>query len=135
VIIVDTNTIAYLYLPTLETAAVEKLLELDSEWAAPQLWRSEFRNILALYVRKKILTFEAACQMQRQAEQLMIGNEYEIDSLSVLSTANESGCSAYDAEFVALAKSLNKKLVTSDKKLLRLFPDVAISARELTAKT
>lgn len=133
-IIVDTNTIAYLYFPTSETKAVEKLLELDSEWAAPRLWRSEFRNILALYVRKKILTFEAACQMQRQSEQLMAGNEYEIDSLSVLATANESGCSAYDAEFVALAKSLDRKLVTSDKKLLKLFPDIATTARDLTTR-
>jgi predicted nucleic acid-binding protein len=132
VIIVDTNTIAYLYFPTPETSAVEKLLELDSEWVAPQLWRSEFRNILALYIRKEILTFEAACQMQRQAEQLMTGNEYEIDSLSVLATASESGCSAYDAEFVALAISLDRKLVTSDKKLIKLFPDIAITAREFT---
>lgn len=133
-IIVDTNTLAYLYFPTPETSAVEKLLELDNEWAAPLLWRSEFRNILALYMRKEILTFETACQMQRQAEQLMTGNEYEMDSLSVLATANESGCSAYDAEFVALARSLGTKLVTSDKKLLKWFPDIAITAREHTAR-
>ncbi len=133
-IIVDTNTIAYLFLPTAETAAVEKLLELDSEWCAPRLWRSEFRNILALYLRKEILTFETACQMQRQAEQLMTGNEYEIDSLSVLATVNESGCSAYDAEFVTLARSLDCKLVTSDKKLLKLFPGIAETAKALIAQ-
>jgi predicted nucleic acid-binding protein len=134
VIVVDTNTIAYLYIPTPETSAVETLLESDRDWVAPQLWRSEFRNILALYIRKEILTFEAACQMQRQAELLMAGNEYEIDSLSVLATANESGCSAYDAEFVALAKSLSRQLVTNDKNLLKLFPGIAITAKDLTTR-
>ena len=47
-IVVDTNIVAYLYLPGEHTAAVERLLERDPEWAAPILWRSEFRNILAL---------------------------------------------------------------------------------------
>ncbi|MEN8174441.1 MAG: type II toxin-antitoxin system VapC family toxin [Pseudomonadota bacterium] len=128
-IVVDTNTIAYLYLPTAETGTVEKLLELDDDWVAPQLWRSEFRNILALYVRKDILDFDTACQIQDQAEILMTGSEYEVDSLSVLAEANKSGCSAYDCEFVSLAQSLGIKLVTSDKKVLKAFPDLAATAK------
>jgi len=129
VIVVDTNTIAYLYLPTTETPNVEKLLEFDSAWAAPRLWRSEMRNILALYLRKDIVDFEAACQIQRQAETLMADGEYEMDSLSVLALAERSSCSAYDCEFVALAESLETKLVTSDKKLQKSFPDVAVTAK------
>ncbi len=46
-IVVDSNVLAYLYLPGEYTAAAEVLLEHDSDWAAPILWRSEFRNILA----------------------------------------------------------------------------------------
>lgn len=133
-IVVDTNTIAYLYLPTAETPDVEKLLELDSAWVAPQLWRSEFRNILALYVRKDIVDFEAACQIQRQAESLMAGNEYEVDSLSVLATAQKSGCSAYDCEFISLAQSLGKTLATADKKLLRAFPHIAITVSDIISE-
>lgn len=133
-IVVDTNTIAYLYLPTAETPNMEELLELDSAWLAPQLWRSEFRNVLALYVRKDIVDFETACQIQQQAESLMAGNEYEMDSLSVLATAQKSGCSAYDCEFISLAKSLGKTLVTADKKLLKAFPDIAISAKDILSR-
>lgn len=128
-IVVDTNTIAYLYLPSSPTPAVERLLELDREWAAPLLWRSEMRNILALYLRKNIVDFSTACQIQRQAETLMAGNEYDVDSVSVLDVARNSGCSAYDSEFVALAQSLDVKLVTSDKKLLGAFPLLAVSAK------
>lgn len=70
-IVVDTNTIAYLYLPTQYTDDIEKLLLKEPEWAAPVLWRSEFRNVLALYVRKEIIDFETACAIQSQAEQLL----------------------------------------------------------------
>jgi predicted nucleic acid-binding protein len=109
---------------------VEKLLSYDGQWAAPRLWRSEFRNILALYGRKDILSFEAVYKIQSQAEALMSGNEYEIDSLSVLLAAHRSGCSAYDCEFVALAQGLDTKLITADKKLKRAFPELAMTAKE-----
>ena len=34
--------------------------------------------------------------------------------------------SSYDAEYVVLAKDLNCRLLTFDRKLLQLFPDVAL---------
>ena len=46
-IVVDTNTLAYLYLPSTQTDDVVALLRNDPAWAAPLLWRSEFRNVLA----------------------------------------------------------------------------------------
>lgn len=128
-IVVDTNTIAYLYLPTDYTDDVEQLLASDPHWVAPSLWRSEFRNILALYLRKNILDLETAYHMQAQAEALLSKNEFEVDSTSVLTLANESRCSAYDCEFVSLAKSLDTNLVTADKKLLAAFPELAVSAK------
>lgn len=132
-IVVDTNTIAYLYLPTEYTADVESLLDIDSEWIAPALWRSEFRNILALYVRKNMIDLGTALEMQTEAEKLLTGNEYQVDSISVLKLATDTGCSAYDCEFIALAKSLDLKLITADKKLLNTFPDIAFTAKNFPA--
>lgn len=132
-IVVDTNTIAYLYLPTEYTSDIEKLLDIDAYWVAPALWRSEFRNILALYIRKNLIDFDTACQMQAEAERVLAHNEYQVDSISVLTLASESGCSAYDCEFISLAKSLNVKLITADKKLLNTFPNIAISAKNYIA--
>ena len=114
-IVADTNTIAYLYLPTDYTSDVEALLEIDSNWAAPILWRSEFRNILALYVRKSIIHLDTAMQMQLQAEHQLAGNEYTVNSNSVLSLAEQSNCSAYDCEFVTIAKTLNTTLITVER--------------------
>lgn len=125
--VVDSNVLAYLYLPGEYTAAAEALMEHDPDWAAPVLWRSEFRNILAGYLRRGKLTFEQAHALQSEAEDLLSGAEYEVDSRSVLELVRDSECSAYDCEFVALAKTLGTKLVTMDGKVLRSFPDVAVA--------
>lgn len=86
------------------------------------LWRSEFRNVLAGYLRRKQLTFEAVRDIQREAEALLIGNEHEVDSLRVLELVRDSECSAYDCEFVSVAMRLGVKLVTADSKVLKAFP-------------
>ena len=126
-IVVDTNVLAYLYLPGEYTAIAESLLERDPEWAAPMLWRSEFRNILAGYMRRGRLNFQQAASVQREAESLLAGSEFDVDSLSVLELVRDSDCSAYDCEFIALAVKLESKLVTLDKKLLAAFPKNAVS--------
>jgi predicted nucleic acid-binding protein len=126
-IVVDSNVLAYLYLPGEYTAAAEELLEQDSEWAAPILWRSEFRNILAGYMRRRTISLEQANSLQREAESLLEGAEFEVESLAVLELVRDSDCSAYDCEFIALSMKLDTKLVTMDKKLLRAFPKRAIT--------
>ena len=126
-IVVDSNVLAYLYLPGEYTAAAEALLEQDSDWAAPILWRSEFRNILAGYLRRKAITFEQANSLQREAESLLEGAEFEVESFAVLELVRDSDCSAYDCEFIALAMKLDTTLITMDKKLLRAFPKRAIA--------
>ena len=121
-IVVDSNVLAYLYLPGEFSAAADALLEREPEWAAPILWRSEFRNILAGYMRRGVLSFEQAVNVQSEAEALLAGNEFEIESRETLGLVRDSDCSAYDCEFVALAQKLETKLVTMDKKLLRAVP-------------
>jgi len=125
-IVVDSNVLAYLYLPGEFTAAADALLEREPEWAAPILWRSEFRNILAGYMRRGVISFEQATNLQSEAESLIAGNEFEVESRAVLELVRDSDCSAYDCEFVALALKLDIKLVTMDKKLLRAFPRTAV---------
>ena len=126
-IVVDSNVIAYLYLPGEYTSSAEALLERDPDWTAPILWRSEFRNILAGYLRRKATTFEQANSLQTEAESLLAGAEYEVDSYAVLELVRDSDCSGYDCEFVVLAQKLNAQLVTMDKKLLRAFPKCAVA--------
>ena len=125
-IVVDSNVLAYLYLPGEFTDAAERLLVRDPGWHAPVLWRSEFRNILTGYMRRGMLDFAQACAIQREAESLLDGAEHEPDSRQVLQLAHASGCSAYDCEFIALAGALGTRLLTMDGQLRRAFPDIAI---------
>ena len=129
-IVVDTNVIAYLFLRGDFAARAEAWLKDDRDWVAPMLWRSEFRNLLGGYLRRKQLTFEAVREIQREAEALLIGNEHEVDSQRVLELVRDSDCSAYDCEFVSVAMRLGLKLLTADGKVLRAFPQhtVAFSA-------
>lgn len=126
-IVVDTNIIGYLYLTSDHSAQAEQALLKDSQWAAPLLWRSEFRNVLAQYIRKNILSIEDATRVMEEATSLLHGREYEITSLQVLRLVVESVCSAYDCEFIALARDLNVLLITLDKQLLNQFPNDTIS--------
>lgn len=126
-IVADTNIISYLFLPTDYSKKASQLFLKDSEWIAPELWRSEFRNVLALYLRQNLITLTQALALQAEAESLMNDREYSIPSTDVLNLVASSACSAYDCEFVALARQLAIKLVTQDKKLLREFPEIAIS--------
>ena len=65
--------------------------------------------------------------IQDEAEALMINQEFTVTSIHVLTLVHTSSCSAYDCEFAALAKQLDVKLVTQDKKILREFSDGAVS--------
>jgi len=126
-IVVDSNIIGYLYLTSERSTQVEQMLRQDADWAAPLLWRSEVRNVLALYMRQKLLTLEEAQQIMDEAISLMQGQEYDVASSQVLSLANKSNCSAYDCEFVALAQDLGVPLVTVAKQVLAQFPETTLT--------
>jgi predicted nucleic acid-binding protein len=82
---------------------------------------------LAGYLRRSALTFEQVTALQEEAEALLEGAEFAVDSIGVLELVRDSNCSAYDCEFIALAKRLGTKLVTMDSKVLRAFPKLAVS--------
>ena len=126
-IIADTNLIAYLLIRGQITAEAEAVFRKDPQWGAPRLWRSEFRNVLVLYLRRKLLEMPEAVEAMERAEQLMGGQEFEVDSSGVLRLADASGCSAYDCEFVALAQDLGVPLVTSDHELIAKFKPTVVS--------
>jgi predicted nucleic acid-binding protein len=126
VIVVDTNVIAYCYIQTPKfTEAARQLLQSQPNWNAPLLWRSEFRNILLKYVKAKLLSLNEATQLQIDAEDLLKNSEALVDSTRVLQLAHKSGCTAYDCEFIAAAETLETKLFTTDKQLLKAFPRIA----------
>jgi predicted nucleic acid-binding protein len=131
-IVADTNLIAYLLIPGDHTQAAERVLARDPDWAAPLLWRSEFRNVLTLHIRRRSLSLAESLEIAADAELLMQDKEYEVSSAQVLSLAASSRCSAYDCEFVALAQNLGVPLLTADRDVLTDFPSLAVSVDAFT---
>ncbi len=121
-IVVDTNVLIYRCLPHPKSGACEAVLKLDEAWAAPLLWRSEFRNAMAGYIRLGRLGPEAAARAVDRAATQLTGGEYEVADSVVLGLVSRSACSAYDCEFAGLAEALDTILVTEDRALLSAFP-------------
>jgi predicted nucleic acid-binding protein len=125
-IIVDTNIIAYFWLPGEFSELAEQVLQKDCEWCSPILWKSEFRNVVAAFYRRGIIDFEQSLEVLLKAEEQLADSEYNINSFRVMERVKKSKCTAYDCEYVVLAELLNCKLVTNDKEIVKNFPDVAI---------
>lgn len=126
-IVVDTNIIGYLFLTSNKSTLAEQVLLKDSIWTAPLLWRSEMRNVLAHYIRNDLLPLEDAQEIMKAAVDLMQGHEFEVTSNQVLELVSVSTCSAYDCEFVALARDLKVSLVSADRQILKDFSDTTVS--------
>lgn len=126
-IVVDVNVIAYLLISGERTAASEQVLAKDPAWAAPLLWRSEWQNVLAGYLRRGELDRAGAVAHLDAAEALVRGREYMVPGEEVIDLVTSSSCSAYDCEYAALARALDAPLVTGDRRLLSEFPEHAVS--------
>ena len=132
-IVVDTNVVAYLLLPGPRTELAEALRRHDRQWAAPPLWRSEFRNVLTGYLRRDLLNLPRAIAVMQEAETILLAHDEPVSSEQVLQLVSTSTCSSYDCEFVAAAQQLGVALITEDRAILAAFPDVAQSLHQATS--
>jgi predicted nucleic acid-binding protein len=81
-------------------------------------------------IRDRKITPDNACEVLADAETLLKNQEYLVASPDVLALAAQSGCTAYDCEYVALAEALDVPLVTEDREVLRAFPARAVSPEQ-----
>ncbi len=130
-IVADTNLIVYLFITGDQTSLAQEVLSKDPHWIVPPLWQSEFRNVLAGYIRRGMVL--------SQAQEIMTNGIVTLENRQVipspekiLDLISKSDCTAYDCEFIAIAQQLDVLLVTADKQLLNRFPDSAISLEEFT---
>lgn len=128
-IVADTNLIVYLFVTGDQTALAQKVLHKDPQWIVPPLWQSEFRNVLAAYIRRG-MTLMQTRQIMENALQTLHDRQIVPSNEEIFDLIAKSDCNAYDCEFLALARQLNIRLVTADKQLLKQFPEYAISLEE-----
>lgn len=127
-IVVDNDVISYFWLDieTGRSEAARKVRTYTSIWYAPDLWKSEFLNVLRKYMNNGSLSLAEAIILARNADEDLRDFTLPVDSRSVLQLVAQTQHSAYDCEYVALAQRLDIPLVTGDKHLSALFPDTAI---------
>lgn len=117
-IVADCNLIAYLLLEGPRTRTAEAVFLRDPAWAAPLLWRSELRNVLATQMRVNRLPLAEALLKMTEAETVIGSLQFPVSSDEVLEECARSGVSACDAEYLVVARKLQIPLLTHDQRLL-----------------
>jgi len=134
--VVDTNVVACYLLGT-EPYAVEarRLWRATEQPLAPAHWHAELANVVWMAIRTGAVSadeghrrLDFASRLRVQA--VPIGSLWQL----ALTLSLESGLSAYDTLFVALAQRRRLPLVTFDKQVLKVFPDVAKRPGDIAAE-
>lgn len=134
-IVVDTNVMMNFVFGGTDGAAAADLLRKDPEWAAPVILLSELRNALLGVVRRGVATSEQVKAMNDDAAQVLGSRIVGVPGGLVIDIALGCGLTAYDAEFVAAARTLGVRLVTLDREILRGAPDVAVPLASASSST
>jgi predicted nucleic acid-binding protein len=129
-IVVDANVIAYRFLEGEKTGLACLVQKRDNAWLVPLLWRHEFLNILATSARSGIIEKPEAVTMWNSALHALAHNERVVNFEKALSCAVDFHISAYDAQYVTLAQTLNCHCITEDARLRKAFPQSLLSMRE-----
>lgn len=119
-IVVDVTVLSYFIIEGDFTEGVQHVRKKDPVWAAPVLWKTELMNVLWTYMRRGDFGVDLALEHFDLALDLL-----GVMPVQVLPLALRSNCSAYDCQYVALARQLGVKLITHDKQLLSAFPETA----------
>ncbi|NLI77812.1 MAG: type II toxin-antitoxin system VapC family toxin [Candidatus Riflebacteria bacterium] len=133
-IAVDTQVIVYHYLPGEKSELTENLIRRDSDWVTSPLWKYEFRNVLAGFIRKKLVAPLDAVRIAEEAEQFFLNREVLVPPARIVELMAKFPCTGYDLEFVAVAQEMGTRLVTNDGDLLKHFPRATIPLKEFRKK-
>lgn len=123
-VVVDTSVAAKWFFPEHLGSAADKILDGllagHVSLAAPDLIIYEFANLLWKRVSRDEIKPEQAAAVMADFLRLPL-NLAPADALAeeLLRVALESGCTAYDAAFIALAELLDSHVVTADRKLVQ----------------
>jgi predicted nucleic acid-binding protein len=130
-IVADTNLVVQLTLRLAQTEQARNVYQRDSDWVLPELWRHEYLNVLANYLRFDHTPMETLLAAWQQATSLFKNSVKPVDMLQALRLAGDLNISAYDAQYLALAQTFDIKLVTEDRKLRKAAPDMTLSMQAL----
>ena len=133
-IVVDTNVLVYYFIEGEKTRLAHQVFDRDPEWIVPLLWRHEFVNVLATFARTGTLALAVAQIVWRNAREALHPYEASAEPDEIIPFAVKNNISAYDAEFLVLAKSRSIRCVTEDQELQEKCPRIAVSMEEFLGR-
>lgn len=131
--VLDTNVVTYFLLGTEPFVAEARMgLEAVSLPLAPAHWEAELTNVLWLAVRAGVLPADEGPVRLGLARRLGIESVATATlGQGALLRAITTGVPVYDTLFVELASRAGCPLVTFDRTLLGVFPEIARRPRDL----
>ena len=129
-IVVDANILLYAMIECDATPLTQALKNKDPDWRAPPLLMDETLNVLATYERRGILALDQCQALLRSTMAFMEAASIAVDFNLVLDLAARHRITGYDAQYVALAQTLDVTLVTEDRKLREAVPGITLSLNE-----
>lgn len=126
-IVVDANVLSFFLLKSVDTEMARNVYERDPEWLAPVLFPHEFLNLLATWYRKGFVNELQCVNAWRESAVLLKDRLIDPDWQAALVLTFKHQITAYDAQYVEVARARRLPLVTEDRELLRKFPGIAIS--------
>jgi predicted nucleic acid-binding protein len=133
-IIVDANILVYSLIEGDYTPLIQKLRERDMDWRTTGLCLHEILNVLATYQRRGVLKLAQCRKLLEHAERFIKVAQCEVEMDAALAVAAKYAITGYDAQYIALAQSLNAPLITEDRKLRDAAPGIAFSMQEFLAQ-
>jgi predicted nucleic acid-binding protein len=133
-IVVDANILVYSLIKCDYTSLVQKLRERDMDWRTTGLCLHEILNVLATYQRRDVLKLAQCKKLLEHAERFMKVAQCEVKMDVALAVAAKYAITGYDAQYIALAQSLNVSLITEDRKLRDAVPGIAFCMQEFLAQ-
>ena len=130
-IVVDANVLVFTLLQGEKTEQALKLRAHDPIWRVPAVWRYEFSNVLATYVRAAGMPEADSLRWLDQAMRSFAPLELDLNPRQALEMANRYRLTAYDAQYIALAAVLGVPCVTEDGALRKKVPGLARSMSEI----
>ena len=133
-IVIDANILIYSLIECDYSPLVHKLREKDSDWRTTALCLHETLNVLTTYQRREVLTLTQCRKLLDHAGRFINIAQCEVEMDAALTVAAQYAITGYDAQYVALAQSLNALLITEDRKLRNAVPGITFSMQEFLAQ-
>ena len=132
-IVIDANILVYSLIEGEYTPLIQKLREKDKDWRTTALCLHEIVNVLATHERREVLTLAQCKKLLDHAERFMQVAQCEVKMDAALTVAAKYAITGYDAQYIALAQSLDVPLITEDRKLREAVPGIAVSMKDFLA--